>query len=119
GETAVPAEVLARLAALSPPRLRAWAAETELADVFERADGDEAWFEARLSRLLVRSRREQLRVAARLAFPPRWHFRLQAWPRLQASPAWPLVYVVLNGQRVGRILAKGWARAAVGREIGD
>ena len=45
--------------------------------------------DARLSRLFIQSTPDRISALLQLAFPPRWHSRLEAYPRLAASPFWP------------------------------
>jgi hypothetical protein len=100
----LPAELGAGLAAALPPRLLAWCQEVRIAFLFElysdaaiRRD-----FDRQVSELFARNRRDVWGAAVGMIFPPRWHSRLEAYPRLVGSPFWPLAYIPLNTSRLLR-----------------
>lgn len=101
----IPDRVLLVLHGLSPPRLRAWVKEIELADLSEFNLAPSGVIAA-LWRLLARSRWEQACMLLRLAFPRRWSM-IKRYPRLIPTPFWPLAYVLLNGERMWHALWEG------------
>ena len=105
----IPAAVLSQMEELVPPRLRQWAAEMDLGEIFGLQAGDaiRREFDARLSRLFIQSTPDRVSALLQLAFPPRWHSRLEAYPRLAASPFWPAAYLLLNAKRVKKIIGRG------------
>ncbi len=100
----LPQEPAARMAAALPPRLLAWCQEVRIALLFElysdaaiRRDFDRQVYD-----LFARNRRDAWGAAVGMIFPPRWHARLEAYPRLVGSPFWPLAYIPLNTSRLLR-----------------
>jgi hypothetical protein len=100
----VPSFVLQKLRTNTPTNLIQWVENTHLGELFHNPKKDNKWREANIARLLVRSPWEKIQIGLRLAFPPRWHFRMKQFPRLIQTPAWPLAYVLINGSRVWQLV---------------
>ena len=56
-----------------------------------------------LARRLARTPSERLRMWLRSIFPRRWNLS-KRYPRLSASPLWPICYLLLNGDRLYHVL---------------
>lgn len=103
---AVPSEFLEWLRIHSPDRLHLWVKVAEPAAVFGLHSDQNIRrdFAAQVAGLFNAGRRDQAETLLRLLFPPRWHSRLEAYPRLVASPFWPLAWLLLSGKRVKKRL---------------
>lgn len=105
----VPAGLLEQLRALAPPLLREYVDSTDLAAASQANVSTRAGIGLEISRVLARSRGERVRMALRSLFPRRWNLS-QRYPRLVATPFWPLCYALINMDRL-RHLASAKATA--------
>jgi len=87
----VPPAVLARLAPLVRPSLRAWAARQDIWSVSRAARGSEARTGARVLRIWPIDAGERLRMMRFMLWPARWHLADRD-PELAASSRWPRMY---------------------------
>ena len=105
GSLFAPNSILEHVRELSPQKLQEWLRNDDIVKVFDVHAEKAVWHEQGVARLLVRSPLEFRLAQLRLAFPSRWHFRLNKYPRLIASPFWPLAYLLVSAERL-RGLAK-------------
>ena len=103
---AVPDEVLARLRADSPPALRDWAERIDLASTSIVNPAMRSGIGFEIIDRLARSPRERLHMLWRSVFPRRWNLT-KRYPRLIATPFWPLCYLLLNVDRLGHVICIG------------
>ncbi len=102
---AIPADALAALGVQLAPGLRAWSESITLAEASESNPQPRSGIGLGMARLLARSRFEQARMWLRSLFPRRWNL-VKRYPRLAASPLFPLCYVLLNLDRAWHILRR-------------
>jgi hypothetical protein len=102
----IPDEFLNWLRMESPEALQAWADQTPLAQIFGLHSDEHIRrdYSAEAGRLFYSGLSEQAETWLRMLFPPRWHSRLDAYPRLMASPLWPLAWLPLNWKRAKKSL---------------
>lgn len=101
----IPESVLNSLRQNCPPALLAWIEQTELADASESNPINRSGIGFDLARRLALSRADEARFWLRSFFPRRWNLS-KRYPRLVATPFWPLSYVLLNGDRVWHLVKK-------------
>jgi hypothetical protein len=99
----IPEEALAALRARLAPPLRDWAEHVTLAAASEVNPGPRDGIGLGMARLLARSRLERLQMWLRSLFPRRWNL-VKRYPRLAASPFFPLCYALINLDRAWHIL---------------
>lgn len=102
----IPVEIMSWLKGHTPPKLISWLAAIRPGQLLETKTAPPAWHEYHIAQLLSRSTADKSRTYFRLFFPPRWHFRMNKYPRLVASPFWPLSYLFINGERVLQLFKK-------------
>jgi len=83
--------------------LREWSDALTLADASESNPKPRSGIGLGMARLLARSRFERFRMWLRSLFPRRWNL-VKRYPRLAASPLYPLCYVLINLDRAWHIL---------------
>ncbi|MGH2593309.1 MAG: nucleotidyltransferase family protein [Anaerolineae bacterium] len=99
----IPDAVLSTLRLHLTPPLREWSDALTLADASESNPKPRSSIGLGLARLLARSRFEQFQMWMRSLFPRRWNL-VKRYPRLAASPLYPLCYVLINLDRAWHIL---------------
>lgn len=99
----IPDAVVAALRAHLTPPLRAWSDAISLAEASESNPRPRSGIGLGLARRLARSRREQARMWLRSLFPRRWNL-VKRYPRLAASPLYPLCYLLINLDRAWHML---------------
>lgn len=102
----IPNEIMAWLKTHTPPKLIAWLETLRPGQLLESKLPARAWHEYHIAKLLSRSSADKSRTYFRLFFPPRWHFRMNKYPRLVASRFWPLCYLLINGERISQLFKK-------------
>lgn len=100
---AIPADVLAAMHAELKPRLQGWADRLTLADVSESNLLSRSGIGLSLSGLIAETPAETSRALVTSLLPPRWNL-MKRYPRLAASPLYPLCYVLLNADRAWQML---------------
>jgi len=105
----IPEHVLVSLRVHLAPTLKTWADTTTLAEASESNPRPRSAIGLRLARLLARSRAERLAMWLRSLFPRRWNL-VKRYPRLAASPFFPLCYVLINLDRAAHVLKLRSAR---------
>jgi hypothetical protein len=98
----IPASVLDMLRAQVPEPLRAWCARVTLADASESNPAPRSGIGLGMARMLAQSRFERFRMWLRSMFPRRWNL-VKRYPRLAASPLYPLCYVLINLDRAWQL----------------
>jgi hypothetical protein len=110
----IPEPVLTALRTQLPHRLRDWADCVTLAEASESNPKPRSGIGLGMAQMLARSRRERAQMWLRSSFPRRWNLT-KRYPRLAASPFYPLCYVLINIDRAWNIarvqLARRGARA--------
>lgn len=101
----IPQTILTRLRHHCPPALIAWIERTELADASESNPLNRSGIGFDLARRLALSRADEVRFWLRSFFPRRWNLT-KRYPRLVATPFWPLCYLLLNGDRIWHLTRK-------------
>jgi hypothetical protein len=101
----VPEVVLSHLRQRVTPALRNWCDRLTLADASESNPQPRSGIGLGMARLLARSRRERAQMWLRSLFPRRWNL-VKRYPRLAASPLFPLCYVLLNLDRLRHVLPR-------------
>jgi len=101
----VPPPVLAHLRDNCPPNLLAWIENTELADNSEANPVNRSGIGFGLARRLALSRTDEMRFWLRSFFPRRWNLS-KRYPRLVATPFWPLSYLLINLDRARHLARK-------------
>jgi len=104
-ELPIPQPILQRLRSHCSPTLLTWIEQTELADASESNPVDRSGIGLDLARRLALSRADEARFWLRSFFPRRWNLS-KRYPRLVATPFWPLCYLLLNGDRVWHMAKK-------------
>jgi hypothetical protein len=99
----VPVGLLERLQALTPVRMRAYVDATELAEASQSNSETRSGIGLGIAQMLARSRRERVLMWLRSLFPRRWNLA-HRYPRLAATPFWPLCYAIINGDRLWHVL---------------
>lgn len=102
---AAPESVLTHLRRQCPPALLGWVDATTLAEASESNPLDRSGIGFDLAQRLALSRADEARFWLRSFFPRRWNLS-KRYPRLVATPFWPLCYVLLNGDRVWHLAKK-------------
>jgi putative nucleotidyltransferase-like protein len=102
-DNAIPADVLGAMRAALKPRLQSWADRLTLADVSESNLLSRSGIGLSLSGLIAETPAETSRALVTSLLPPRWNL-MKRYPRLAASPLYPLCYVLLNADRAWQIL---------------
>ena len=102
---AVPDPILRQLRGQCPPALLAWVDATTLAEASESNPHDRSGIGLDLARRLALSRVDEARFWLRSFFPRRWNLS-KRYPRLVATPFWPLCYLLLNGDRAWHVAKK-------------
>ncbi|MBI1801203.1 MAG: nucleotidyltransferase family protein [Chloroflexi bacterium] len=108
-----PLELMREMRAQVSPQLRAWVDASTLASASESNPESRSGIGVELARLLAETRWETARALTASLLPPRWNL-MKRYPRLAASPLYPLCYVLLNLDRVWHVsqkLARGRSRA--------
>jgi hypothetical protein len=105
----IPAAVLETLRGMLKPRLRAWVDGLALAAVSESNLDSRSGLGISLSRLIAETPAETSRALVTSLLPPRWNL-MKRYPRLAASPLFPLCYVLLNADRA-------WQMASSRRQV--
>jgi len=100
---AIPEAVLSALAAHLAPALREWCARVTLVEASESNPRSRSGIGLDMARMLARSRVERARMWLRSLFPRRWNL-VKRYPRLAASPLYPLCYLLINLDRAWHIL---------------
>src|SRR5262249_49965584 len=95
---AIPAHSLSALRANVQPKLRAWVDGLTLAVASEANLESRSGIGIPLARLLSENPIEMTRALLTSLLPPRWNL-MKRYPRLAASPFYPLCYVLLNIDR--------------------
>ena len=111
----IPADVLSALREPLTPRLRAWCDGATLAAVSESNLEARDGIGLPLARLLATSHRETGRAVLRSLLPPRWNL-VKRYPRLAASPFYPICYLLLNVDR-GRQITRRLLRPGAAYNI--
>ena len=101
----VPETILQRFRGQCPPALLAWIEQTEIADASESNPVDRSGIGLDLARRLALSRADEARFWLRSFFPRRWNLS-KRYPRLVATPLWPICYLLLNGDRMWHLARK-------------
>ncbi|RMG88995.1 MAG: hypothetical protein D6706_22140 [Chloroflexi bacterium] len=101
----LPEAVLAYFRTHCPPSLLHWIEQTELADTSESNPADRSGLGLAIAQRLSRNRLEMARFWLRSFFPRRWNLS-KRYPRLTATPLWPLGYVLINLDRAIHIWRK-------------
>ena len=101
----IPQPILMRLRSHCSPALLTWIEQTELADASESNPIDRSGIGFDLARRLALSRADEARFWLRSLFPRRWNLS-KRYPRLVATPFWPLCYLLLNGDRAWHLAKK-------------
>jgi hypothetical protein len=99
----IPQPILTTLRARVAPQLRAWCAAVTLAEASESNPRSRDGIGLGMARLLASSRGERARMWLRSVFPRRWNL-VKRYPRLAASPLFPLCYLLINADRAWHIL---------------
>lgn len=99
----VPDAVLSSLRERAPQALRAWAGRVTLAEASESNPRPRDGIGLEMARLLAAARRERLKMWLRSLFPHRWNL-VKRYPRLAASPFYPLCYALINLDRAWHVL---------------
>jgi hypothetical protein len=107
---AIPAHIVDKLHNHTPPRLREWTQQAQLAGSSYSNPASRSGIAFGMSRLLAHSPLEQVKMLLHSVFPYRWNL-MKRYPRLAASPAWLLCYVLLNADRVWHLGRKLIGRA--------
>jgi len=94
----IPAAVLSALRAHLTPLLREWCDHVTLAEASESNPRARSGIGLGMARRLARSRAERARMWLRSLFPRRWNL-VKRYPRLAASPLYPLCYLLINLDR--------------------
>ncbi len=102
---AIPSDALSALRQSLTPTLRAWSRGATLASASESNLDSRDGIGLSLARLLAQSRRETTRALLTALVPPRWNL-MKRYPRLAASPLYPVCYVLLNADRAYHVVAK-------------
>lgn len=105
----IPNRILLALRASLTPALRTWADAVTLAEASESNPRSRSGIGLEMAHTLARSRAERLRMWLRSFFPRRWNL-VKRYPRLAASPFFPLCYVLINLDRAWHILVARRAR---------
>jgi hypothetical protein len=100
---AIPEGVLSALRAHLTPALRGWCAPLTLAEASESNSRLRSGIGLGMARMLARSRAERARMWLRSLFPRRWNL-VKRYPRLAASPFYPLCYLLINLDRAWHVL---------------
>ena len=108
-QVAIPESVEAGLRQNCPPALLQWLAETELAEASESNPALRSGIGFGLARRLALSRADEMRFWWRSFFPRRWNLS-KRYPRLVATPFWPLGYVLINLDRMWHLVKKSRMR---------
>lgn len=98
----IPASVLDALKINVPEPLHVWCGQITLTDASESNPAPRSGIGLGMARLLARSRSERLKMWLRSLFPRRWNL-VKRYPRLAASPLYPLCYVLINFDRAWHI----------------
>jgi hypothetical protein len=104
----MPAAILNRLRNHCSPALLKWIDQTTLAEASEANPLDRSGLGFDLARRLALSRADEARFWLRSFFPRRWNLS-KRYPRLVATPFWPLCYLLINGDRVWHLAKKRWS----------
>jgi len=96
---AIPESVFAALRAHLSPRLREWSDGVTLAEASESNPRPRSGIGLDMARRLTQSPGERIRMWLRSLFPRRWNLT-NRYPRLAASPFYPLCYVLINLDRL-------------------
>jgi len=99
----LPEAVLSDLRERVAPPVRAWAESATLADASESNPKPRSGIGLGMAHLLARSRGERIRMWLRSFFPRRWNL-VKRYPRLAASPFFPVCYVLINVDRAWHVL---------------
>jgi hypothetical protein len=102
-DNAIPADVLGVMRAVLKPRLQAWAGGLTLAQVSESNLHSRSGIGLSLSGLIAETPAETSRALVTSLLPPRWNL-MKRYPRLAASPLYPLCYFLLNADRAWQLL---------------
>ena len=94
----IPESVRVALRAHLPPRLCEWSDTVTLAAASESNPKLRSGIGLGMACLLARSRGEQFGMWLRSLFPRRWNL-MKRYPRLAASPFYPLCYILINLDR--------------------
>jgi hypothetical protein len=108
----IAAEVLRELYMNLTDKLRAWVDGLTLAAASESNLESRSGIGFSLAQLLTETPSEQARAMFVSLCPPRWNL-MKRYPRLAASPFYPLCYVLLNLDRAWHIARKAWERGAI------
>ena len=100
---AIPEGVLSALRAHLTPALREWCERVTLAEASESNPRLRSGIGLGMARMLARSRAERARMWLRSFFPRRWNL-VKRYPRLAASPFYPLCYLLINLDRAWHLL---------------
>ncbi len=98
----IPAAVQSALRVGITPQLREWSDAVTLAEASESNLRPRSGIGLGMARLLARSRAERLHMLLRSLFPRRWNL-VKRYPRLAASPFYPLCYLLINLDRAWHI----------------
>ncbi|HLF26091.1 MAG TPA: nucleotidyltransferase family protein [Anaerolineae bacterium] len=101
----IPMAILSALRVRVPLSLREWSESARLADASESNPHPRSGIGLGMARLLARSRVERIRMWLRSLFPRRWNL-VKRYPRLAASPLYPMCYVLINLDRAWHILGR-------------
>jgi hypothetical protein len=101
----IPDDLMQRLRTHAPERLRDFVQSTELGMASQANAETRAGIGLGLSRVLALSRKERLWMSLRSLFPRRWNLA-ERYPRLVASPVWPLCYLLINASRVWHLILR-------------
>jgi hypothetical protein len=104
----IPEAILNHLRNHCSPALLNWIDQTTLAEASEANPIDRSGLGFDLARRLALSRADEARFWLRSFFPRRWNLS-KRYPRLVATPFWPLCYLLINGDRVWHLAKKRWS----------
>ncbi|HEY4688360.1 MAG TPA: nucleotidyltransferase family protein [Anaerolineae bacterium] len=105
----IPDAALAALRARVMSPVRVWSESLTLAGASESNPRPRSGIGLGIARLLARSRGERVRMWLRSFFPRRWNL-VKRYPRLAASPLFPLCYVLINLDRARNMFRVRLAR---------
>ena len=95
---AIPSHIVDKLRNNTPPRLREWTQQAQLAGSSYSNPASRSGIAFSMSRLLAHSPFEQGKMLLRSVFPYRWNL-MKRYPWLAASLAWPACYLLINVDR--------------------
>lgn len=101
----IPDTTILSLREASPPALRSWLGQAELADASESNPTIRSGIGLEIARRLARSRMDMARFWLRSIFPRRYNLA-KRYPRLVETPLWPIAYALINMDRLWHLFKK-------------